>query len=100
MKLLNYTALAALLTVGFCAPALSAPTWTEGVNYFLVDPPHATSLPPGKVEVTEVFSYACPACNLWASRATDLCKAGTELSRLWFLAVQPPEDAMTFQNDW
>ncbi len=39
--------------------------WTEGVNYFLIDPPHPTSMPAGKVEVTEVFSYACPACNLF-----------------------------------
>lgn len=40
-----------------------APDWTEGRNYFLIQPPHPTSLPAGKVEVTEVFSYACPACN-------------------------------------
>jgi protein dithiol oxidoreductase (disulfide-forming) len=37
--------------------------WVEGRNYFLIQPPHPPSLPPGKVEVTEVFSYACPACN-------------------------------------
>jgi len=40
-------------------------TWTEGVNYFLVAPARPTSLPAGKVEVTEVFSYACPACNIF-----------------------------------
>ena len=45
--------------------ARSAPTWTEGVNYFLVAPARPTSLPAGKVEVTEVFSYACPACNIF-----------------------------------
>ena len=64
MKLLNCAALAAVLTLGVCGPARSAP-WTEGVNYFLIDPPHATSMPAGKIEVTEVFSYACPACNLF-----------------------------------
>ncbi|MGO9933171.1 MAG: thiol:disulfide interchange protein DsbA/DsbL [Steroidobacteraceae bacterium] len=42
-----------------------AATWTEGVNYFLVVPPRPTSVPAGKVEVTEVFSYACPACNIF-----------------------------------
>jgi protein dithiol oxidoreductase (disulfide-forming) len=41
----------------------AAPKWVEGKHYFLIQPPHPTSLPPGKVEVTEVFSYACPACN-------------------------------------
>jgi len=41
---------------------VQAATWTEGVNYFLIIPPQATSVPSGKVEVTEVFSYACPFC--------------------------------------
>lgn len=46
------------------APAPAPPTkWIEGRNYYLIQPPHPTSLPAGKVEVTEVFSYACPACN-------------------------------------
>src|SRR5271170_1661064 len=40
-------------------------TWTEGVNYFLIQPARPVSLPAGKVEVTEVFSYACPACNVF-----------------------------------
>jgi len=65
MKLLYSAALAAVLTLSICAPVRSAPTWTEGVNYFLVEPARPTSLPKGKVEVTEVFSYACPACNLF-----------------------------------
>ncbi len=65
MKLLNFGVLAVILGMGFCGPARSAPTWTEGVNYFIVDPPRPPSLPKGKVAVTEVFSYACPACNLF-----------------------------------
>jgi protein dithiol oxidoreductase (disulfide-forming) len=65
MKLLNCGVLAILLAIGFGGPARSATTWTEGKNYFLVDPPRTPTLPKGKVEVTEVFSYACPACNLF-----------------------------------
>jgi thiol:disulfide interchange protein DsbA len=65
MKLLKCAALAAALTLTQSAPVRSAPTWTEGVNYFRIEPVRATSLPAGKVEVTEVFSYACPACNLF-----------------------------------
>jgi protein dithiol oxidoreductase (disulfide-forming) len=42
-------------------PPATAPA--EGKEYFLIQPPHPTGLPAGKVEVTEVFSYACPACN-------------------------------------
>jgi len=65
MKLPYSAALAAVLALSICAPIRSAPAWTEGVNYFLVEPARPTSLPRGKVEVTEVFSYACPACNLF-----------------------------------
>lgn len=65
MKLSNCAAVAAMLALSICAPVRSAPTWTEGVNYFLIEPARPTSMPAGKVEVTEVFSYACPACNLF-----------------------------------
>ena len=50
----------ALMTAS-AAPAATA--WIEGTNYYLIEPPRPTAVPPGKVEVTEVFSYACPACN-------------------------------------
>jgi protein dithiol oxidoreductase (disulfide-forming) len=43
------------------APAASK--WVEGRNYFPIVPARPTGLPAGKVQVTEVFSYACPACN-------------------------------------
>jgi protein dithiol oxidoreductase (disulfide-forming) len=39
--------------------------WKEGEQYFLVQPPQPTSVAAGKIEVVEVFSYACPACNLF-----------------------------------
>ena len=59
--------LEALLAVGFLLtvnPAARADaTWTEGKNYFLINPARPPALAPGKVEVTEVFSYGCPACN-------------------------------------
>jgi thiol:disulfide interchange protein DsbA len=40
--------------------------WIEGKNYFRVQPPVPVNVPAGKVEVTEVFSYGCPACNRFA----------------------------------
>lgn len=43
--------------------ALGQPQWTEGSNYFQIVPALQTSVPPGKIEVTEVFSYACPHCS-------------------------------------
>ncbi len=57
--------LAALLTlVATALPlvAMGQTTWTEGKEYFLITPTLQTSVPPGKVEVTEVFSYGCPHC--------------------------------------
>jgi protein dithiol oxidoreductase (disulfide-forming) len=65
MKAVMSAALAAVLLAMIGAPARAAQTWTEGVNYFLIQPAKPTSLPRGKVEVTEVFSYACPACNVF-----------------------------------
>jgi protein dithiol oxidoreductase (disulfide-forming) len=65
MKFIYSAALWAALALCVSVPARAAATWTEGVNYFLIEPAHPTSLPPGKVEVTEVFSFACPACNMF-----------------------------------
>jgi thiol:disulfide interchange protein DsbA len=35
----------------------------EGKDYTKVDTPQTPSVPPGKVEVLEFFSYACPHCS-------------------------------------
>ena len=42
--------------------AAPAPAWKEGTDYELITPPVEQSVP-GKVNVTEVFSYGCPSCN-------------------------------------
>jgi thiol:disulfide interchange protein DsbA len=36
--------------------------WTEGRNYTLLEPAAPVSVPAGKIEVTEVFSYGCIYC--------------------------------------
>jgi protein dithiol oxidoreductase (disulfide-forming) len=41
----------------------AAQTWTEGSNYDVLSPAQRTTVPKGKVEIMEVFSYGCPACN-------------------------------------
>ena len=53
----------ALLTLGVASPAGADAPWTEGRNYFPIVPAQPTAVPRGKVEVTEVFSYACVVCN-------------------------------------
>jgi len=99
MKLLNCTALAAMLGLSICAPVHSATTWTEGVNYFLIVPARPTSLPAGKVEVTEVFSYACPACNLFVPTMHKLKRSLPANAVFDFLpaSFNPGEDWPMFQ---
>src|SRR5260370_29643242 len=58
-------ALTLALTPAWPSVTQAATAWTEGKHYFLITPPRTPSVPPGKVEVTEVFSYGCPACNLF-----------------------------------
>ena len=99
MKLLNYAVLAGVLALSICAPVRAAPVWTEGVNYFLIVPPHPTALPAGKVEVTEVFSYACPACNLFVPTMHKLKTSLPPNAVLDFLpaSFNPSEDWPMFQ---
>lgn len=42
--------------------AIAQDTWEAGKNYFLIEPSQAT-ITGDKIEVVEVFSYACPHCN-------------------------------------
>jgi thiol:disulfide interchange protein DsbA len=54
-----------LLLAGFAGFgfAQAAPQqWVEGTNYYAIANPQPTDQP-GKVVVTEVFSFGCPACN-------------------------------------
>jgi len=57
------------LAVALCAAggaawsADAAPAFREGTNYTVLPVKQPTQATPGKVEVTEVFSYGCPACN-------------------------------------
>jgi thiol:disulfide interchange protein DsbA len=73
--------------------------WKEGVNYFLVQPAQPTSLPKGKVEVTEVFSYACPYCNVLLPSMQKLRQTLPRNAVLNYLPAgfNPSEDWPMFQ---
>jgi thiol:disulfide interchange protein DsbA len=67
-----------VLAAAFAVPAARAEPaapWIEGVNYFLMRSPQTIDLPRGKVAVTEVFSYACPACNVFQPTMRKLVKS-------------------------
>jgi thiol:disulfide interchange protein DsbA len=42
--------------------ASASTEWQEGKHYFVIDPAQPTTTG-DKIEVVEVFSYGCPACN-------------------------------------
>ena len=54
-----------LLALFALALATQAPaaTWESGKHYTVLPQPQRTNVPAGKVEVMEVFSYGCPACD-------------------------------------
>jgi len=76
--------------------------WQEGVHYFRVQPPQPTTVAPGKVEVVEVFSYACPACNLFYPIIDKLKAQLPARAQLVYLpaAWHPEEDWKTFQRGY
>ena len=100
MKAMLTLTLSALLAMSAAVTARAAQTWTEGVNYFLIDPPRPMSVQPkGKVEVTEVFSYACPACNIFQPTMHKLKASLPPNAVLGYLpaSFNPTEDWPMFQ---
>jgi len=56
-------AMLAITVAGLAATAsVQAQTWLAGKHYSVI-PTQRTNVPAGKVEVMEVFSYGCPACD-------------------------------------
>lgn len=57
--------LAALISTGLLAIGTSAQSadWVAGKHYSVLPQAQRTNVAPGKIEVMEVFSYGCPACN-------------------------------------
>jgi thiol:disulfide interchange protein DsbA len=44
-------------------PFVDTGKWVEGKDYFRIEPAQPKATSTDKIEVTEVFSYGCPACN-------------------------------------
>ncbi len=93
---------AALLAVAILSLPLgaAAATWTEGVNYARITPAQQTTVPSGKVEVMEVFSYGCPACNAFQPVMEKLRRSLPASAQLVYLpaAFNPAEDWPMFQR--
>ena len=94
-------ALLAIFVGAATLPARAAPAqWTEGTNYIVVDQPQPTTVPKGKVEVMEVFSYACPFCNQFQPVIHQLERSLPANAQMVFLpaAFKPDEDWPMFQQ--
>ena len=93
--------LLAVLLFAAVLPAWAAPAqWVEGTNYDVLDQAQPTSVPAGKVEVLEVFSYACPWCNKFQPVIHALERSLPPNAQMAYLpaAFNPSEDWPMFQR--
>ncbi len=63
MKKIGWVLIAALVYASALPTRAAAKQWVEGTDYVVLNPAQQTTVSKGKVEVMEVFSYACPYCN-------------------------------------
>ena len=68
------TSTAAAQPAPAAAPFVDNGKWIEGKHYFVIEPAQSTSHP-GKIEVTEAFSYVCPACNQFHSTVDRIARS-------------------------
>lgn len=94
----------ALTLVGLLLlPALAAAQvpspWEAGKQYFVIDPPQRSDSG-GKIEVTEVFSYGCPACNFAHTFVEEIRKRLPPNAVMTFVpaSFKPNEDWPMFQR--
>jgi protein dithiol oxidoreductase (disulfide-forming) len=96
MRTLRVLLSAVLLVV----PSAVALAWTPGQDYFVLPQPQQTSVARGKIEVLEVFSYGCPACNAFQATVEKLKKRLPPNAQLAYLPASfiPAEDWPMFQR--
>lgn len=89
------------LTLAAAAQAADAPVpWEAGKHYFVIDPPQRSEGATGKIEVTEVFSYGCPACNFAHTFIAKIAKGLPANAVMTYLpaSFKPNEDWPMFQR--
>lgn len=52
--------------------------FAEGLEYQLINPPVSTHNDDGRIEIVELFLYACPHCNVVAPKIREWAKAKAE----------------------
>ena len=81
------------------AQAPAATEWELGKHYFAIDPPQPTTTG-DKIEVTEVFSYGCPACNFSYPALDKMRKELPPNAEMTYVpaSFHPEEDWVVFQR--
>jgi thiol:disulfide interchange protein DsbA len=94
--------LALLLWLAWVPAHSAAPPggWVEGVHYSQIQPPQPTGLPAGKIQVLEIFSYACPGCNRFYPVVDRLAATLPSQAVVDYLPAgfRPDEDWPMFQH--
>ncbi|HET7811015.1 MAG TPA: thiol:disulfide interchange protein DsbA/DsbL [Steroidobacteraceae bacterium] len=72
-------------TLATLAGTVHAANFTAGKEYFVLPQAQQTHVAPGKVEVMEVFSYGCPACNQFRPTMRKLKAALPPAAQLVYL---------------
>jgi thiol:disulfide interchange protein DsbA len=85
---------------GKAEPFVDNGKWVEGKHYFRIEPVQPKVTNTDKIEVAEVFSYGCPACNQFRPTMVQLAKelpAGTQVAYLP-VSFNPAENFPMFQR--
>jgi thiol:disulfide interchange protein DsbA len=91
--------LVALVAATIAVPAMAQLKWQAGKHYTIV-PTQRPKVPAGKVEVMEVFSYGCPACNQFRPVMKELAARLPKNAQIVYLPASwnAPENWPTFQR--
>jgi thiol:disulfide interchange protein DsbA len=91
--------IAILFGLALFSSAKAAETWEAGKHYFVIEPPQPTATG-DKIEVLEVFSYACPACNAFQPFASKIKSELPPNAEMGYLpaAFRSDEDWPVFQR--
>jgi thiol:disulfide interchange protein DsbA len=86
------------LMAAFVMPSVEAAAmpWVEGRNYVVLEPVQHTSVPAGKIEVMEVFSYGCIYCNRFQPVIEKLQRSLPDNAQMVFLPASLGDAA----EDW
>jgi protein dithiol oxidoreductase (disulfide-forming) len=95
-----FAALFGVLASVLAFEAHAAQSWMDGRNYVTLAPAQTTSVPAGRIEVMEVFSYGCIACNGFQPVVEKLKRNLPPNAQLVLLpaSFRPDEDWPMFQR--